>query len=109
MTYAPLTEGAEPREFRLFIPRSKLASDKVPVVIQVHGTVGIRRNNLWYRIGLLRAGIGVAEVDFKSGIYHGGYDRPKHGFFQPYAYGVLRALRGIRDVVPRVRAALTTG
>ena len=96
--YTPLIKGAESRGYALYLPSKKRRLGKVPVVMVIHGTVGIRRNSLWYRIALLRAGIGFAEVDFKSGLYTSGRDRPSAGFFQPYAYGVLRALRKFPEV-----------
>lgn len=97
-TYTPLMKGAESRGYALYLPPKKLRSGKVPIVMVIHGTVGIKRNSLWYRIALLRAGIGFAEVDFKSGLYTSGRDRPSAGFFQPYAYGVLHALRKVPEV-----------
>ncbi len=42
---------------------------------------------------LLEAGLGTFEVDFKTGVFSSGSDRPPMVTFQPWVFGALKALR----------------
>lgn len=75
----------------LYLPEN--ATSPVPAVVLVHGTAGIDRRGQLYRRPLLDAGIGIFEVDFKSGIYRGPTDRPKPDTFVPMAFAALKELR----------------
>ena len=80
----------------LYLPES--ASSPVPAIVLVHGTMGIDRRGALYRQPLLDAGIGIFEVDFKTGIYRGATDRPKPDTFLPMAFAALRELRKLPAV-----------
>src|ERR1017187_6272158 len=59
----------------LYLPEN--ASSPVPAIVLIHGTMGIDQRGELYRRPLLDAGIGIFEVDFKTGIYKGTLDRPE--------------------------------
>ena len=88
-------EGLEstPRQLSgvLRLPRDKPAP--VPVVILVHGTAGVDSRYHFHRPALLNAGIGTFEVDFKTGVFTSGTNRPPMVTFLPWAFGALKALR----------------
>ena len=65
----------------------------VPVVVLVHGTAGVDSRYDFHRPALLAAGIGTFEVDFKTGVFTSGSNRPPMATFQPWAFGALKALR----------------
>jgi dienelactone hydrolase len=75
----------------LYLPEN--ATSPVPAIVLVHGTAGIDRRGQLYRRPLLDAGIGIFEVDFKTGIYRGATDRPKPDTFLPMAFAALKELR----------------
>jgi dienelactone hydrolase len=75
----------------LYLPEN--ATSPVPAIVLVHGTAGIDRRGQLYRRPLLDAGIGIFEVDFKTGIYRGTTDRPKPDTFLPMAFAALKELR----------------
>jgi dienelactone hydrolase len=64
----------------------------------VHSTMGIDQRGELYRQPLLDAGIGIFEVDFKTGIYRGALDRPKPDTFLPLAFAALKELRKLPAV-----------
>lgn len=72
----------------------------VPAIVLIHGTQGIDQRGELYRQPLLDAGIGIFEVDFKTGIYHGAMDRPKPDTFLPLAFAALKELRKLPAVDP---------
>ena len=82
----------------LYLPEN--ASGPVPAIVLVHGTEEIDRRNVLYRRPLLDAGIGVFDVDFKTGIYRGTTDRPKPETFVPMAFAALKELRKLPTVDP---------
>lgn len=82
----------------LYLPGN--ASGPVSAIVLVHGTVGIDQRNVLYRQPFLEAGIGVFEVDFKTGIYRGTMDRPKPDTFVPMAFAALKELRKLPAVDP---------
>jgi dienelactone hydrolase len=82
----------------LYLPQT--ASGPVPAVVLVHGTMGIDQRGELYRQPLLDAGIGIFEVDFKTGIYRGALDRPNPDTFLPLAFAALKELRKIPAVDP---------
>ena len=88
-------EGLEsaPRQFSgvLTLPAGKPAP--VPVVILVHGTAGVDSRYDFHRPALLAAGMGTFEVDFKTGVFTSGSNRPPMATFQPWAFGALKTLR----------------
>jgi len=82
----------------LYLPEN--ASSPVPAIVLVHGTTGIDQRGELYRQPLLDAGIGIFEVDFKTGIYRGPMDRPKPDTFLPMAFAALKELRKLPTVDP---------
>jgi len=82
----------------LYLPEN--AASPVPAVVLVHGTLGIDQRGELYRQPLLDAGIGIFEVDFKTGIYKGTLDRPEPDTFLPMAFAALKALRKLPTVDP---------
>lgn len=82
----------------LYLPEN--APGPVPVVVMIHGTTGIDQRGELYRQPLLDAGIGIFEVDFKTGIYRGPMDRPKPDTFLPMAFAALKQLRKLPTVDP---------
>ena len=82
----------------LYLPEN--AASPVPVVVLVHGTLGIDQRGELYRQPLLDAGIGMFEVDFKTGIYRGALDRPEPDTFLPMAFAALKELRKLPAVDP---------
>jgi dienelactone hydrolase len=82
----------------LYLPEN--AASPVPVVVLVHGTLGIDQRGELYRQPLLEAGIGMFEVDFKTGIYRGALDRPEPDTFLPMAFAALKELRKLPAVDP---------
>src|ERR1035437_7406291 len=75
----------------LYLPEN--ASSPVPAILLIHGTMGIDQRGELYRQPLLDAGIGIFEVDFKTGIFHGAMDRPNPDTFLPLAFAALKELR----------------
>lgn len=82
----------------LYLPQS--ASSPVPAVVLIHGTMGIDLRGELYRQPLIDAGIGIFEVDFKTGIYRGALDRPDPNRFLPLAFAALKELRKLTAVDP---------
>ena len=82
----------------LYLPQN--AASPVPAIVLVHGTLGIDQRGELYRQPLLDAGIGIFEVDFKTGIYKGALDRPSPDTFLPLAFAALKELRKLPTVDP---------
>ena len=82
----------------LYLPEN--ATGPVPAIVLIHGTTGIDQRGELYRQPLLDAGIGIFEVDFKTGIYKGPMDRPKPDTFLPMAFAALKELRKLPTVDP---------
>src|ERR1035437_401344 len=82
----------------LYLPEN--ASSPVPAVVLIHGTTGIDQRGELYRQPLLDAGIGIFEVDFKTGIYKGTLDRPEPDTFLPLVFAALKELRKLPTVDP---------
>ena len=82
----------------LYLPEN--AASPVPAVVLIHGTLGIDQRGELYRQPLLDAGIGIFEVDFKTGIYKGVRDRPSPDSFLPLAFAALKELRKLPAVDP---------
>jgi dienelactone hydrolase len=55
--------------------------------------MGIDQRGELYRQPLLDVGIGIFEVDFKTGVFKGPTDRPKPDTFLPMAFEALKELR----------------
>jgi dienelactone hydrolase len=111
--FAPLGEGSEHSRHRLghhggggthtvygnlYLPEK--APGPVPAIVLIHGTMGIDQRGELYRQPLLDAGIGIFEVDFKTGIYRGPLDRPKPDTFLPMAFAALKELRKLPSIDP---------
>ena len=94
-----LGSGTYTRDGKLHLPAG--ASGKVPAVLFTPGTDGVDQRFDYHRPGLLKAGIAVFEIDTKTGIFTGERDRPKNEFFEPIAFGALKALQSH----PRIDAA----
>ncbi|MFI5096763.1 MAG: dienelactone hydrolase family protein [Candidatus Acidiferrales bacterium] len=82
----------------LYLPEN--APGPVPAIVMIHGTTGIDQRGELYRQPLLDAGIGIFEVDFKTGIYKGPMDRPKPDTFLPMAFAALKQLRKLPTIDP---------
>jgi dienelactone hydrolase len=82
----------------LYLPKD--ASSPVPAIVLIHGSTGIDRRGVLYRQPLLDAGIGIFEVDFKTGIFKGTTDRPNPNSFLPMAFAALKELRKLPSVDP---------
>ena len=81
-----------------YLPES--ASSPVPAIVLIHGSTGIDQRGDLYRQPLLDAGIGIFEVDFKTGIFMGPMDRPKPDVFLPMAFAALKELRKLPSIDP---------
>lgn len=75
----------------LYMPAS--ASGRAPVVILIHGTAGPDSRYDFHRGALLRAGFAVFQVDFKSGVFHNAFDRPRAIVFLPAVEAAAARLR----------------
>jgi dienelactone hydrolase len=82
----------------LYLPEN--ASRPVPAIVLVHGTMGIDQRGELYRQPLLDVGIGIFEIDFKTGIFSSPMDRPKPDAFLPMAFAALKKLRKLSSVDP---------
>jgi dienelactone hydrolase len=82
----------------LYLPEN--AASPVPAIVLIHGTLGIDKRSLLYRKPLLDAGIGIFEVDFKTGVYKSTTDRPDPDIFLPLAFAALKELRKIPSIDP---------
>lgn len=82
----------------LYLPDG--AKGPVPVMVVIHGTGGIDSRGALYREPMLNAGIGMFEVDFKTGIYNGTMDRPPNDVMVPLAFAALKELRKLPSVDP---------
>jgi dienelactone hydrolase len=75
----------------LYLPTD--TAKPVPAVVMIHGTGGIDQRGELYREPLLGAGIAIFEVDFKTGVYSGVFDRPKPDAMLPMTFAALKELR----------------
>jgi dienelactone hydrolase len=66
----------------------------------VHGTSGINCVGAFYRDSILKAGIAIFEVDFKTGIYTGPRDRPSPDTLVAMGFSALKELRKSPAVDP---------
>lgn len=82
----------------LYLPENPSAP--CPAVVLVHGTLGIDARGAFYREPLLKEGIAVFEVDFKTGIYVSAFDRPHPASFVPMAFAALQELRKVPAIDP---------
>ena len=82
----------------LYLPEGLAAP--CPAVVIVHGTSGIDSRGTYYRDSILKAGIAILEVDFKTGIYSGPLTRPSPEAFLPMGYAALKVLRQTPGINP---------
>jgi len=82
----------------LYLPPN--ASKPCPAVVMVHGTMGIDSRGALYRDPIVKAGIAVFEVDFKTGIYKTPFDRPKPDVLLPMGFAALKELRKVPAINP---------
>jgi len=82
----------------LYQPES--SSGPCPAVVIVHGTTGIDARGAFYRESILKAGIAILEVDFRTGIYTSALDRPHPEAFLPLAFAALKELRKLPAIDP---------
>ena len=82
----------------LYLPNK--TSNPSPAIVLVHGTAGIDVRGEFYREPILKAGIAIFEVDFKTGIYTSALDRPKNETFLPLAFAALKELRKLQVIDP---------
>lgn len=82
----------DPRHFsgRLTLPEG--AQTPLPVVMIVHGSVGLDSRYGFHRPALLAAGMATFEVDFKTKVFTTLSNRPPVATFQPWVFGALRTL-----------------
>jgi dienelactone hydrolase len=76
---------------KLYLPES--TPGPCPAVVIVHGTMGVDSRGEFYRAAILKEGIAILEVDFKSGIYSGPLSRPSSETLVPMGFAALRELR----------------
>ena len=86
-------DGHHPRKLSgtLYMPEGR--ASPCPAVVVVHGTTGIDSRQAFYRDPILKAGIAILEVDFKTGIYTGPFNRPSPDAFLPMGFAALKELR----------------
>lgn len=82
----------------LYLPEN--SPSPCPAVVVVHGTMGIDARGAFYRDSLLKAGIAMFEVDFKTGIYKGPLTRPSPDAMVPMGFAALKALRKLPTIDP---------
>jgi dienelactone hydrolase len=82
----------------LYLPEK--ISTPCPAVVMVHGTSGINSVGAFYRDSILRAGIAIFEVDFKTGIYTGTRDRPSPDALVALGFAALKELRKLPAIDP---------
>lgn len=82
----------------LYLPDDGAA--RHPVLVVIHGTMGIDSRNDFYRDAILREGVGTFEVDFKTGIYSSPLNRPRPAAFVPMVFAALQELRRQPSVDP---------
>ena len=82
----------------LYLPKS--APAPCPAVVMVHGTMGIDSRGALYLGPILKAGIAVFEVDFKTGVYTTPLNRPKPDVLVPMGFAALKELRKLPAIDP---------
>ena len=82
----------------LYLPENN--SSPCPAVVIVHGTMGIDSRGAFYRDSILKAGIAIFEVDFKTGIYTGPLSRPSPEAIVPMGFAALKELRKLPTIDP---------
>jgi dienelactone hydrolase len=82
----------------LYLPEN--SSGPCPAIVIVHGTMGIDSRGAFYRESILKAGIAIFEVDFKTGIYSGPLTRPSPEALAPMGFAALRELRKLPTIDP---------
>lgn len=91
LSFKSLGKKAQSLSGELHLPT--VGSKPFPAVVMIHGTDFSGERYDFHRPAFLEAGIAVFEVDFHSGIYTNGKNRPKAGKMVPFAFGALRTLR----------------
>lgn len=82
----------------LYLPEN--SSSPCPAIVIVHGTMGIDSRGAFYRESILKAGIAILEVDFKTGIYKGPLTRPSPEALVPMGFAALMELRKLPTIDP---------
>ena len=82
----------------LFLPED--LTNTVPVVIFIHGTVGVDSRYEFHRKTMLDAGIATLELDLKTGIYDDYYSAPEGTRLQSAVYTALEVLQSLPDINP---------
>jgi dienelactone hydrolase len=82
----------------LFLPED--GSPIHPALVVIHGTLGIDSRNEFYREAILKAGVAVFEVDFKTGVFATVFGRPKPSAFMPMTFAALKELRKLKAIDP---------
>jgi dienelactone hydrolase len=99
MEFASLDPGQSYRlHGTLFLPEDGAPSH--PALVVIHGTLGIDSRNEFYREAILKAGIAVFEVDFKTGVFSTVLGRPKASAFVPMSFAALKELRKLKSIDP---------
>jgi len=82
----------------LYLPPN--ASKPCPAIVMVHGTMGIDSRGALYRDPIVKAGMAVFEVDFKTGIYTTPLNRPKPETLLAMGFAALKELRKLPAIDP---------
>lgn len=82
----------------LYLPEN--SSTPCPAVVMIHGTTGPDVRYEFHRDSILKAGIAVFAVDFKTGVFTGPSDRPRNRTFVPMAFAALKELRNLPTIDP---------
>jgi dienelactone hydrolase len=82
----------------LYMPEK--SASPCPAVVMVHGTSGINCVGAFYHDSILKAGIAIFEVDFKTGIYTGPSDRPSPDTLVAMGFAALKELRKLPVIDP---------
>jgi len=82
----------------LYLPKN--TSAPCPAVVLVHGTMGIDSRGVLYREPIVKAGMAVFEVDFKTGIYTSPLNRPKPDALLAMGFAALKELRKLPAIDP---------
>jgi dienelactone hydrolase len=82
----------------LYMPEKRAAP--CPAIVMVHGTSGINSVGAFYRDSILKEGIAIFEVDFKTGIYTGPRDRPSPDTLVALGFAALKELKKLPSIDP---------
>jgi dienelactone hydrolase len=82
----------------LYLPENN--PNPCPAIVIVHGTMGIDSRGAFYRESIIKAGIAIFEVDFRTGVYEGPSTRPSPEAIVPMGFAALKELRKLPTIDP---------